>query len=85
MWEIGVLLAGIGFLILCIFGAVTLRDFAYTAKKINQILEDNEKSIKEITGSVAEITDSVDNVFATSEKVIKALTTFGAIRSIKKQ
>ena len=78
MWEIGVLLAGIGFLILCIFGAVTLRDFGYAAKRISHILDENEKSIKEIT-------DSVDNVFTTSEKVIKALTTFGAIRSVKKK
>lgn len=85
MWEIGVLLAGIGFLILCIFGAVTLRDFGYAAKRISHILDENEKSIKEITDSVADITDSVDNVFATSEKVIKALTTFGAIRSVKKK
>ena len=49
MWEIGVLLAGIGFLILCIFGAVTLRDFGYAAKRISHILDENEKSIKEIT------------------------------------
>ena len=48
MWEIGVLLAGIGFLILCIFGAVTLRDFGYAAKRISHILDENEKSIKEI-------------------------------------
>ena len=46
MWEIGVLLAGIGFLILCIFGAVTHRDFGYAAKRIIHILDENEKSIK---------------------------------------
>lgn len=85
MWEIGALLAGIGFLILCIFAAVTLRDFGYTAKRINHILDDNEKSIKEITENVAEITDSVDSVFATSEKVIKALATLGAIKGVKKK
>ena len=59
--------------------------FGYAAKRISHILDENEKSIKEITDSVADITDSVDNVFTTSEKVIKALTTFGAIRSVKKK
>ncbi len=81
MWEVGILLIGIGVLILCIFLAVTVRDLGVTLKNFNQILTENEKYISEIAENTAGITGSVDNVMSASEKIVKALATFGAIKS----
>lgn len=82
MWEIGVLLIGIGVLIVCIFLATTIKDLGLTLKKVNQMLDENERSIHDIMNNAANITGSVDDVVSTSQKAVKALTTFGAIKSI---
>lgn len=82
MWEIGVLLMGIGILIVCIFLATTIKDLGLTLKKVNQMLDENERSIHDIINNAANITGSVDSVVSTSQKAVKALTTLGAIKSV---
>ena len=59
MWEIGVVLAGIGFLNLCIFGAVTLRDFGYAA---NQIFKKRGYSTKAHKAQASQLVDNISNI-----------------------
>lgn len=82
IWEIGILLAGIGLLILCIFTGVTIRDFGILAKKLDKIIDANEEEIKMISKSTAGIANSIDSISARVDKIFGLLTAFEQLKSL---
>lgn len=85
IWEIGVLLAGIGFLILCIFAAVSLRDFGVLARRMERMIEESEEDIRSISQAVAGISENVEIVSARVEKVVTLVTTFEQLKALFKK
>lgn len=79
VWQMGVLLAGIGVLILCIFAATTIRDLGSAIKRIERILTDKNGEIEHIINNSASITDSVDGIAA---NINKATNVVGIVSSI---
>lgn len=62
LWEVGILLMGIGVLILCIFAATTIRDLGATFKRIDRMLTDKNGEIETIITNTANITTEVDGI-----------------------
>lgn len=82
IWEMGIFLAGIGLLILCIFTAVTIRDFGVLAKKLDKVIDENEDEIKMISKSAAGIAGNLDSISTRVEKVVSILTAFEQLKSV---
>lgn len=89
IWEIGVLLAGIGVLILCIFTAVTIRDFGATAKRFERVMLDKNGEIQTIIDNSASISGNVDTITENAAKATNivnvATSVFQAVRGIHNQ
>lgn len=85
IWEIGVLLAGIGFLILCIFAAVTIRDFGATAKRFERVMLDKNGEILTIIDNSASISENVDTITENAAKATNivnvATSVFQAVKA----
>ncbi len=79
VWQMGVLLAGIGILILCIFAATTIRDVGSAIKRIERILADKNGEIEAIINNSASITDSVDGI---ASNINKATNIVGIVSSV---
>lgn len=79
VWQMGILLAGIGFLILCIFAATTLRDLGSTMRRIERIIADKNGEIESIIEKSVSITDSVDVI---AGNVSKATNVVGVVSSL---
>lgn len=83
IWEIGVVLIGIGFLVVCINLAFTIKDVDATVKKIELIVDENVREIGDIIGNVAGITSSVDTLIGGATRIVgivsgtKILTSLG--------
>ena len=79
VWQIGVHLAGIGFLILCIFAATTVRDVGGAIKRMERILTDKNAEIESIIENSVSITNSVDGI---ASNVNKATNIVGLVASV---
>lgn len=79
IWEVGVLLMGVGILILCIFTATTIRDLGGTIKRIERILADKNGEIETIINKSASITNSVDGIVT---NVNKATNVVGIVTAV---
>ena len=64
IWELGIVMIGLGFLIVCINLAFTIKNVDNTVKKVELLVDDNLSEIGQIIGSVAGITTSVDTIFS---------------------
>lgn len=60
IWEIGVLLMGIGVLILCIFAATTIRDAGSAIKNTERILIDKKNELETMIDSTSKIMQDVE-------------------------
>ncbi|MDO4710731.1 MAG: DUF948 domain-containing protein [Peptostreptococcaceae bacterium] len=69
IWELGILLMGIGVLILCIFAATTIRDLGATFKKIDRMLTDRNGEIDTIITNAASISTEVEGIAQNVNKV----------------
>lgn len=74
IWEVGVLLGGIGVLILCICGGIMLRDFGMTMKSLTRISLDKKGEIEAILDNTASITDNLDTITENAAKVTSVVT-----------
>ena len=79
VWQMGVLLAGIGFLILCIFAATTIRDVGSAIKRVERIITDKNGEIESIIEKSVSITESVDGI---TSNINKATNVVGIVSSI---
>ncbi|MDO5061607.1 MAG: DUF948 domain-containing protein [Peptostreptococcaceae bacterium] len=78
IWEVGILLMGIGVLILCIFAATTIRDLGATFKRIDRMLTDHNGQIETIITNAANISTEVDGI---ATNVNKATDVVGMVSS----
>lgn len=78
IWEVGILLMGIGVLILCIFVATTIRDLGSTFKRIDRMLTDHNGQIETIITNAANISTEVDGI---ATNVNKATDVVGMVSS----
>ena len=69
LWEVGILLMGIGVLILCIFAATTVRDLGASIKRIDRMLTDKNGQIETIIDNAASISTDVEGIMANINKV----------------
>lgn len=69
IWEVGILLIGIGILILCIFAATTIRDVGASIKRIDRILTDKNGEIETLINNAASISTEVDGIVSNVNKV----------------
>lgn len=60
IWEIGILLMGIGVLILCIFAATTIRDAGSAIKNTERILIDKKNELEIMIDSTSKIMQDVE-------------------------
>ena len=60
MWEVGILLMGIGVLILCIFAATTIRDAGSAIKNTERILIDKKNELEMMIDSTSKIMQDVE-------------------------
>lgn len=79
IWEVGILLMGVGVLILCIFAATTVRDLGASIKRIDRILTDKNGEIQTIITNAAEISTEVSGITA---NVNKATNIVGIVSSV---
>lgn len=81
IWEVGILLIGIGILILCIFTATTIRDIGASIKRIDRILTDKDGEIETIIDNAASISTEVDGIVANVNKVTNVAGIVGSVSS----
>lgn len=81
IWEVGILLIGIGILILCIFTATTIRDVGASIKRIDRILTDKDGEIETIINNAASISTEVDGIVANVNKVTNVAGIVGSVSS----
>ncbi len=81
IWEVGILLIGIGILILCIFTATTIRDVGASIKRIDRILTDKDGEIQTIINNAASISTEVDGIVANVNKVTNVAGIVGSVSS----
>ncbi|HCX65073.1 MAG TPA: hypothetical protein DHN33_07675 [Eubacteriaceae bacterium] len=62
LWEAGILLIGVAFVIGAIYLAMTLKSLSRTIDDVDRIIVDNRKSIQSIVGEVNEIVDNASKV-----------------------
>ncbi|MDO5095392.1 MAG: hypothetical protein Q4D65_02430 [Peptostreptococcaceae bacterium] len=79
IWEVGILLIGIGILILCIFTATTIRDIGASIKRIDRILTDKDGEIETIINNAASISTEVDGIVANVNKVTNVAGIVGSV------
>lgn len=60
LWEVGVLLMGIGVLILCIFAATTIRDAGSAIKNAEKLLIDKRNELEMMIDSTSKIMQDVE-------------------------
>ncbi len=81
VWEIGILLMGIGVLILCIFAATTVRDLGASIKRIDRMLTDKNGEIETIINNTASITTEVEGITANINKVTDVVGIVSSVSS----
>jgi len=74
IWEVGILLGGIGVLILCICAGMMLRDIGMTMKSVTRISLNKKGEIESIIDNSASITEHVDTITANAAKVTSIVT-----------
>ena len=79
VWQMGVLLAGIGVLILCIFAATANRELGSAIKRLERILLDKNGEIETIIEKSAAITDNVDGI---TSNINRATDVVGIVSSL---
>lgn len=62
VWEIGILLIGIGILFACVYLGLLLKQAADTMKKIDYIVLRNEREIEDILYSARNLLETADDV-----------------------
>jgi len=85
IWEVGILLGGIGVLILCICAGIMLRDFGMTMKSLTRISLDKKGEIESIIDNSASITENVDTITANAAKVTSIVTIVAEVMRIMKE
>lgn len=74
IWEVGVLLAGIGVLFFGICGGIMLRDFGVTIRSLTRISVDKKGEIESILDHSAAITENLDTITENAAKVTSVVT-----------
>lgn len=85
IWEVGILLGGIGVLILCICAGIMLRDFGMTIKSLTRISLDKKGEIESIIDNSASITENVDTITANAAKVTSIVTIVAEVMRVMKE
>lgn len=85
IWEVGILLAGIGVLILCICAGIMLRDFGMTLKSITRISLDKKGEIENIIENSASITENIDTITQNAAKVTSVVTIVTEVMKVMKE
>ncbi len=84
IWELGIVMIGIGFLIVCIYLSFTIKSVDNTVKKVELLVDDNIREIGQIIGSVAGITTSIDTIVGGATKIVGLVSGAKIISSIGK-
>ena len=84
IWELGIVMRGLGFLIVCINLAFTIKNVDNTVKKVELLVDDNLSEIGQIIGSVAGITTSVDTIVGSATKIVGLVSSAKIISSLGK-
>lgn len=84
IWELGILLAGIGFFILCLNLAFTIKNLNSTVKKVDLLVDNNTNDIGDIIENVAGITSAVDEILVGVTKIIGVVSGIKIISSLGK-
>lgn len=62
VWEIGILLIGIGVLFALVYLGLLLKELTSTVKRVDYIISRNEREIEDIIISASRILDTADEV-----------------------
>lgn len=62
LWEIGILLIGVGVLFLCVYLGLLFRQVTQTVKKVDYIIDRNQREIEDIIVSSSRLLDTADNI-----------------------
>ncbi|MBF7096423.1 DUF948 domain-containing protein [Alkalibacter mobilis] len=73
LWEAGILLIGVAFVIGAIYLAMTLKRLAKTMEDVNAIITDNRRAIEQIMSEVEIITKSSSMVVEDVQESVGAL------------
>lgn len=84
IWELGIVMIGIGILVVSIYLSITIKNVNKTVNKVELIVEDNTKDIGNIIGSVAGITTSVDVIVGGVTRIVGLVSGAKFISSIGK-
>ena len=74
IWEVGILLGGIGVLILCICAGMMLRDAGMTLKSVTRISLEKKGEIESIIDHSAAITENIDTITNNAAKVTSVVS-----------
>ncbi|MGB5823600.1 MAG: DUF948 domain-containing protein [Proteocatella sp.] len=85
IWEVGILLAGIGILILCICAGMMLRDIGMTMKSVTRISLDKKGEIESIIENSASITGNIDTITQNAAKVTSIVTILTEVMRVMKE
>ncbi|HAE62775.1 MAG TPA: hypothetical protein DCG38_10685 [Eubacteriaceae bacterium] len=73
LWEAGILLIGVAFVIGAIYLAMTLKRLAKTMEDVNLIIEDNRKAIELIVAEIETITKNSSMVVEDVQESVESL------------
>jgi uncharacterized protein YoxC len=73
LWEAGILLIGVAFVIGAIYLAMTLKRLAKTMEDVNYIIEDNRKAIELIVAEIETITKNSSMVVEDVQESVESL------------
>lgn len=81
MWEIGIVLIGVGFLFFSVYLGLMFKSIGETVKGVNKIIDRNSRDIEDIVMSTAEILTSVNSITTAVSGISKA----GIFSSVAKE
>lgn len=81
IWEVGILIMGIGILILCIYLGSTLKELALLLRRINDILIENQSEIKILLTNITGITTDVTGIMSNVRKLFNVAKIVGILKN----
>lgn len=72
IWEIGVLLAGVGFLFFSVYLGMVFKNASQTIREVNRLIDRNSREIEDIIISSSRILTSVNSVTNAVSGISKA-------------
>lgn len=84
IWEIGVLLVGLGFLFVCINLAFVIKTLDNTVRRVEGIVEESSRDIGDIIENVAGITTSANMIIGSLTKIAGLVSGVKIVSELKK-